>query len=594
MMLWRSVVGKLWGTILLLVSFVLLILTVMLLEFFENYHINETEIGLTNTAHKITRILKEHDRDVGLEISWELVDDVTKVVIINTPSEYYYSPNHTDSLKLPVSYLLEEKDLKEVLTKNKTVKKVSSVNPEYTDAAADDESRILIIGVPLELGNSNGAVFIYQSIEVMQETTRSTTKFILLAAGVAIILTTIFAFFLSTRINAPLRKMKEAAFEVARGKFDTKVPILTNDEIGELATAFNQMGRQLKFNMNALSQEKEQLASILSGMADGVITFNRDGTILITNPPAERFLQSWFYEQDEADKNTEAVPSKVMELFQLAVNTEKEQIGEISIQGRSWVIIVSPLYNNKFIRGAVAVIRDMTEERKLDKLRNDFIANVSHELRTPISMMQGYSEAIVDDIAGTDEEKKEMASVIYDESLRMGRLVNELLDLARMEAGHIQLTMEEIEVNSYLQRIIRKFQGLAKDKDISLDFDLMSKETFIPFDPDRIEQVMTNLIDNAIRHTPEKGVVKVTEHSDERGLFIEVKDSGSGIPEEDLPFVFERFYKADKARTRGRSGTGLGLAIAKNIIEAHKGHITVQSKLGQGTTFSIFIPRNEG
>jgi two-component system sensor histidine kinase ResE len=594
MMLWRSVVGKLWGTILLLVSFVLLILTVMLLEFFENYHINETEIGLTNTAHKITRILKEHDRDVGLEISWELVDDVTKVVIINTPSEYYYSPNHTDSLKLPVSYLIEEKDLKEVLTKNKTVKKVSSVNPDYTDAAADDESRILIIGVPLELGNSNGAVFIYQSIEVMQETTRSTTKFILLAAGVAIILTTIFAFFLSTRINAPLRKMKEAAFEVARGKFDTKVPILTNDEIGELATAFNQMGRQLKFNMNALSQEKEQLASILSGMADGVITFNRDGTILITNPPAERFLQSWFYEQGEADKNTEAVPSKVMELFQLAVNTEKEQIGEISIQGRSWVIIVSPLYNNKFIRGAVAVIRDMTEERKLDKLRNDFIANVSHELRTPISMMQGYSEAIVDDIAGTDEEKKEMASVIYDESLRMGRLVNELLDLARMEAGHIQLTMEEIEVNSYLQRIIRKFQGLAKDKDISLEFDLMSKETFIPFDPDRIEQVMTNLIDNAIRHTPENGEVKVTEHSDERGLFIEVKDSGSGIPEEDLPFVFERFYKADKARTRGRSGTGLGLAIAKNIIEAHKGHITVQSKLGQGTTFSIFIPRNEG
>lgn len=594
MMLFRSVAGKLWGTILLLVSFVLLILTVMLLEFFENYHINETEKGLSNTAHKITRILKEHNREVGLEISWELVDDVTKVVIINSPKEYYYSPNHTGSLKLPISYLTEEDDLKEVLTENKTVKKVTSVNPEYTDVAADDDSKILIIGVPLEGDSSNGAVFIYQSIEVMHETLRSTTKFILLAAGVAIILTTIFAFFLSTRINAPLRKMKEAAFEVARGKFDTKVPILTNDEVGELAMAFNQMGRQLKFNMNALSQEKEQLASILSGMADGVITFNRDGTILITNPPAERFLQSWFYELDDIENNTEEVPSKVMELFQLAVNTEKEQIGEISIQGRSWVIIVSPLYNNKYIRGAVAVIRDMTEERKLDKLRNDFIANVSHELRTPISMMQGYSEAIVDDIAGTDEEKKEMASVIYDESLRMGRLVNELLDLARMEAGHIQLTMEETEVNSYLQRIIRKFQGLAKEKEISLEHDLQSKGVPIQIDPDRIEQVMTNLIDNAIRHTPQNGEVKVLERSDERGLFIEVKDSGSGIPEEDLPFVFERFYKADKARTRGRSGTGLGLAIAKNIIEAHKGHITVQSKTGHGTTFSIFIPRNEG
>lgn len=594
MMLFRSVAGKLWGTILLLVSFVLLILTVMLLEFFENYHINETEKGLSNTAHKITRILKEHNRDVGLEISWELVDDVTKLVIINSPKEYYYSPNHTDSLKLPISYLTEEDDLKEVLTKDKTVKKVTSVNPEYTDVSADDDSKILIIGVPLEGDGSNGAVFIYQSIEVMHETLRSTTKFILLAAGVAIILTTIFAFFLSTRINAPLRKMKEAAFEVARGKFDTKVPILTNDEVGELAMAFNQMGRQLKFNMNALSQEKEQLASILSGMADGVITFNRDGTILITNPPAERFLQSWFYELDDIENNTEEVPSKVMELFQLAVNTEKEQIGEIPIQGRSWVIIVSPLYNNKYIRGAVAVIRDMTEERKLDKLRNDFIANVSHELRTPISMMQGYSEAIVDDIAGTDEEKKEMASVIYDESLRMGRLVNELLDLARMEAGHIQLTMEETDVNSFLQRITRKFQGLAKEKEINLEHDLQSKNLSIQFDPDRIEQVMTNLIDNGIRHTPHNGEVKVIERSDERGLLIDVKDSGSGIPEEDLPFVFERFYKADKARTRGRSGTGLGLAIAKNIIEAHKGHITVQSKTGHGTTFSIFIPRNDG
>ncbi|GLB58038.1 ATP-binding protein [Cytobacillus sp. NCCP-133] len=593
MMLWKSVVGKLWGTILLLVSFVLLILTIMLLEFFENYHINETEKGLTNTAHKITRILKEHDRDVGLEISWELVDDVTKVVIINSPTEYYYSPNHTDSVKLPISYLTEEEDLSEVFTENKTVKKESSVHPDYAGASSENESRLLIIGVPFEMDDSNGAVFIYQSIEVMQETTRSTTKFILLAAGVAIILTTIFAFFLSTRINAPLRKMKEAAFEVARGKFDTKVPILTNDEIGELATAFNQMGRQLKFNMNALSQEKEQLASILSGMADGVITFNRDGTILITNPPAERFLQSWFYEQGELN-NTEAVPSQVMELFQLAVNTENEQVGEISIQGRSWVIIVSPLYNNKFIRGAVAVIRDMTEERKLDKLRNDFIANVSHELRTPISMMQGYSEAIVDDIAGTDEEKKEMASVIYDESLRMGRLVNELLDLARMEAGHIQLTREEIELDSYLQRIVRKFQGLAKDKDIVLEYDSKCTGIRLSFDPDRIEQVMTNLIDNAIRHTPENGIVKVTVFNEDRGLYIEVKDSGSGIPDEDLPFVFERFYKADKARTRGRSGTGLGLAIAKNIIEAHKGHITVQSKLGQGTTFSFFIPRNEG
>lgn len=593
MIVLRSVVGKLWFTILLLVSFILFILTVMLLQFFENYHISETEKGLLNTANKIASILEEHDEEelsLGLDVSWKLADEVTKVLVVESEKELYYSPNTDSKQRLLLPEIEKDPILSKVITEGKIVKKISSLPLSKTKE--DKKLNHVIIGVPFKQSNSQyGAVYIYQSLEVMEQTTNSTTKFILLVAGVAIILTTIFAFFLSTRITAPLRKMREAAFEVARGKFDTKVPILTHDEIGELATAFNQMGRQLKFNMHALSQEKEQLSSILSSMADGVITFNRDGTILITNPPAERFLQNWYFEQGNPHGKTEAIPSKVDELFQIAVSTEQEQVGEISLQGRYWVVIMTPLYNNKFIRGAVAVIRDMTEERQLDKLRKDFIANVSHELRTPIAMLQGYSEAIIDDIAQTNEEKKEMARVIYDESLRMGRLVNELLDLARMEAGHLLLSIDRVDIPVYLQRIIRKFQGLAKEREIDLSVSMTPTDNFFSLDPDRIEQVLTNLIDNAIRHTPDGGSVVVRETVDEKGISFEVKDSGSGIPEEDLPFVFERFYKADKARTRGRSGTGLGLAIAKNIVDAHKGHISVKSKVGQGTTFSFFIPR---
>ncbi|MFD2445900.1 ATP-binding protein [Bacillus sp. CGMCC 1.16607] len=589
----RSVVGKLWLTILLLVSFVLFILTVMLLQFFENYHITETEKGLLNTANNIASILEEHNEKelaIGLEVSWKLAGDVTKVLIVENENEYYYSPNTIGSQKLTLSEIHKDSQLAKVLSQGKIEKKISSL--PLSKESMDKDLRHVIIGVPFKQSDSKfGAVYIYQSLEIMEQTTNSTTKFILLVAGVAIILTTIFAFFLSTRITAPLRKMREAAFEVARGKFDTKVPVLSHDEIGDLATAFNQMGKQLKFNMHSLNQEKEQLSSILSSMADGVITFNRDGTILITNPPAERFLQNWYFEQGDSNKLTEAIPSKVDELFQLVVNTEKEQIGEVSLQGRYWVVIMTPLYNNKVIRGAVAVIRDMTEERQLDKLRQDFIANVSHELRTPIAMLQGYSEAIIDDIAQTNEEKKEMAKVIYDESLRMGRLVNELLDLARMEAGHLLLSIDKVDIPVYIQRIIRKFQGLAKEKDINLSVSMTETSHFFAMDPDRIEQVLTNLIDNAIRHTPNGGSVSVIESIDDKGLYFEIKDSGSGIPEEDIPFVFERFYKADKARTRGRAGTGLGLSIAKNIIDAHKGHITVQSKFGQGTTFSFFIPR---
>ncbi|MFL6557284.1 MAG: ATP-binding protein, partial [Bacillus sp. (in: firmicutes)] len=572
----RSVVGKLWLTILLLVSFVLFILTIMLLEFFQNYNTLEMKQDLTNTAEKIAHVLEEHSNEklsLGLEISWEIIDKVNNVMIIKNENEIYYSPNTEKTKRISLTNIKNDPNLSQVLNKDIDVEKISTLTLNDDN---EKGAKYSIIGVPLNLpGEEHSAVFIYQSLEVMQKTTHETTKFILLVAGVAIILTTIFAFFLSTRIAAPLRKMREAAFEVARGKFDTKVPILTHDEIGELATAFNQMGRQLKFNMSALSQEKEQLSSILSSMADGVITFNRDGTILITNPPADRFLQYWYYEMGEFSSDYEAIPTEVMDLFQQAVDTEAEQVGEISFQGRHWVILVSPLYSNQFIRGAVAVLRDMTEERQLEKMRQDFIANVSHELRTPISMLQGYSEAIVDDIAESQEEKKEMAKVIYDESLRMGRLVNELLDLARMEAGHIQLTMEEINLSTFINRIIHKFQGLAKDNEIQLYAEIENGISSISFDPDRIEQVLTNLIDNAIRHTPKDGSVKLSVTSEDKGIVISVKDSGSGIPEEDLPFVFERFYKADKARTRGRAGTGLGLAIAKNIIDAHHGHISV-------------------
>ncbi|MCM3440843.1 ATP-binding protein [Metabacillus halosaccharovorans] len=595
MILWRSVVGKLWGTILLLVSFVLFVLTILMLEFIENYHVDKAEDELTQLATKVSLIIESHeDQELAKSISWELADELTHIIIVENENNVSNSPIQDEGLPhLTMDDIEEDDELSLPLTKQQKISKRTNLE-QPNDVFANGEDEVLIVGVPYKVSETKtGAVFISQSLKAVHETTKETTKYIILAAGIAIILTTIFAFFLSTRITYPLRKMREVAQELARGKFESKVPIMSNDEIGELGVAFNQMGKQLKFHINALSQEKEHLTNILSSMADGVITLNIDGTILVTNPPAERFLTSWYYEQGINVESGGELPSDMKALFQRVVSTEKEQMLEIIIQGRSWVILMTPLYNQSHVRGAVAVLRDMTEERRLDKLRKDFIANVSHELRTPISMLQGYSEAIVDDIASTEEEKKDIAKVIHDESLRMGRLVNDLLDLARMEAGHITLNLEEISLNDFVEKVGRKFQGLAKEKDISLLTEVHIKEPTQVIDPDRIEQVLTNLIDNAIRHTGENGsvVIEVKDHTD--GVIIDVRDSGSGIPEEDLPFVFERFYKADKARTRGRAGTGLGLAIVKNIIEAHKGKISVHSKLDEGTTFSFFLPRKK-
>ncbi|WP_301109982.1 ATP-binding protein, partial [Sporosarcina sp.] len=239
--------------------------------------------------------------------------------------------------------------------------------------------------------------------------------------------------------------------------------------------------------------------------------------------------------------------------------------------------------------------RDMTEQHKLDKLRSDFIENVSHELRTPISMLQGYSEAIIDDVVSSEEDRMEMVQIIHDESKRMSRLVTDLLNLARMESGYIQLQEQPVQIVEFLNRMVTKFSQVAKDAQVNLTLD--TEESFdltVLADEDRLEQVFTNLIDNAIRHTPDGGAVTLNVYRTNGMVDMTVSDTGVGIPEKDLPFVFERFYKADKARTRGKGGTGLGLAIAKNIMEAHRGTILAIRGDVKGTIFicSLPLPKN--
>ncbi len=591
-MLWRSVVGKLWLTILLLVSVVLAVLMILLLQYFEYFHTVQAEDQLMNHATIISSLLEDEESNEAAKTMSQNIAETysTKAVIITDNDEYWYT-NNNNGQDLPVSVFFEDHDLSQVLEAGETI--VTQGHYPLSDRT-DMQADVLVVGIPVSFPNdTNGAIFTYQSLEEVDRAMNRTKHIIFLAAGVAIVLTTIFAFFLTTRITAPLRKMRNASLEVAKGNFNTKVPILTNDEIGLLGIAFNRMARALNTNLTALNQEKEQLSRILSSMADGVITLDRDGAVMVTNPPANEFIRAWLYEQGDIEESSQ-LPKELKELFKRVVEQEKEQMTEVDVQGRSWVILMTPLYGQQDVRGAVAVLRDMTEERLHDKLRKDFIANVSHELRTPISMLQGYSEAIIDDVASSEVEKKELAQIIYEESLRMGRLVNELLDLARMEAGYIQLNKETIEVNDFGKRVFRKFYGVAKEHKIDLKDEFLSIDRTLNVDPDRLEQVLTNLVDNAIRHTPEGGKVTLRLESSNKGIKFDVQDTGSGIPEEDLPFIFERFYKADKARTRGRAGTGLGLAIVKNIVEAHNGKVAAHSKLNEGTTFSVFLPFDSG
>lgn len=419
---------------------------------------------------------------------------------------------------------------------------------------------------------------------------------------VGFLLTTFFAFFLLTKITQPLREMKEAADRVSQGDYTTRVAIRSSDEIGELANTFNQMASEVDTLIRDLEHERDHLSSVLRSMTDAVISFDAEGEIILTNPQGKHLVEDWgsvaWTEEEEPDKFGE-VPGPLLETFRSVIAGGKELTAKIHVQSGVWSVVMTPLAATESVRGAVAVLRDVTEEFRVDKLRKDFVANVSHEIRTPLSMVQGYSEALLDDIAASPEERKELVQVIHDESLRMGRLVKDLLDLARMEAGHLEMTFQHVDVNALMGRVYRKFSALAKERGIALvkpetnaDLNLQAA------DPDRLEQVLTNLLDNALRHTPAGAGIRMEAGRKEgpRGgemLEMVISDEGMGIPPEDLPYIFERFYKADKARKResnGGGGTGLGLAIVKNLVEAHGGKIKAASEPGKGTTFTITLP----
>jgi two-component system sensor histidine kinase ResE len=586
-MIWRNnIVVKLALTIILLVFVVLFILSLLLMQFFKNFYINETEEDMMDTASRVSTIIdQQEDRHFIQEAAELIKDPATRIAIIYPNGEYWLSlSSDTELSGIDIEWIMNEPDLSEVMVSNQKVQKQITL--------PDEETSAMIVGKPLL---EEGAVYIYQSLDVINQTRDETQRIIWLSAGFAIILTVFFAVFLSTRVTSPLIKMREAAADLTRGEFNTKVPVLTHDELGDLAREFNLMGRQLKYHINALNYEKEQLSSIVKSMADGVITLNRNEDLIIINPPAEKYIEDWFFERNiERDKDENRLPDELSDALEKVIDGENEVLKEMNLQGRDYVMLVTPLYDGEHVRGAVAVIRDMTEDRRADKLRKDFIANVSHELRTPIALLQGYSEAIVDDVAETKEDKNELAGIIHEESLRMSRLVNDLLDIARMEAGHVQLEIETWDIEEYINRIVKKFQPIAEESQVDLRLSLNLQSNQASFDGDKVEQVFTNLIDNAIRHTNEHGYVEIKVEVTDTEFHAAITDNGSGIPEEDLPFVFERFYKADKARTRNKQikGTGLGLAIAKNIIDSHDGIIRVQSKIGQGTTFIFTIPQN--
>jgi two-component system sensor histidine kinase ResE len=578
-----------------LVALILIIISIFVVRTVDTslVDLDQSKLDLQTSADKLARSLEKYNFDEAYitTVNELLRSQKAEMLLINENLTTITKNADRDLFKYSVKDLFLEPEIDRVF-----YGEVILSSQEFGD--------LISIAVPVYEAESNklyAALVLTQSIDSLKQA-GTVKKSLIYAALIAFLLTTFLAFFLSSRLTQPLIKMKKAADLISIGHYKMRVASESNtqDELGQLANAFNLMAQKLDETIMALNQEKEHLKSIIRSMIDAVLTIDANGEVVLANPQGRQLLKDWYEIQWSEWKPMfeNQIPEPLYQLFEQVVQGESELSSVLHVKSNTWSVVMTPLYSDDTLRGVVAVLRNVTEQYKLEKLRKDFVANVSHELRTPLSMLQGYSEALIDDVVEDIEERRELAQVILDESLRMGRLVRDLLDLAKMEAGHLEMQFKMLDVKKLATRVQRKFSVVAKEQDVILALEIEDSQLkLFHADEDRLEQVLTNLIDNALRYSPAHTTLTIrashTVFKDHPAVEFEVSDQGKGIPNDDLPYVFDRFYKADKARTRAKSnGTGLGLSIVKNIILAHGGFVNVRSTVGIGTTFVFIIPND--
>ncbi|MCR3921975.1 MAG: cell wall metabolism sensor histidine kinase WalK [Firmicutes bacterium] len=439
-----------------------------------------------------------------------------------------------------------------------------------------------------------GAVFLNAPLTGISHTVSQVQGLVFYAALLATSLAMVVGYYMSKSISHPLQQMNRAALEVAGGNYQQQVKVTSSDEVGQLAHSFNHMSSTLFQTVEALSQEKAKLENIMISMNEGVVAIDQQNRILLANPQAQQLLRL-----QKADltgqKITTLLPDSAMpNLFSDVMQSDESHSHEYTEEGgRILSLQVAPLRRGEIIWGAVGILQDVTQVRHLEQMRRDFVANVSHELRTPMTSIQGFVEALLDGFAQDQKSQDRYLQVILDETIRLNRLVNDLLDLSRLETGQVSWPMEPLALPALIAQVATKLSSQFERQALTVKIEVPGNLPWVLGNRDRIQQVLINLLGNAISFTPSGGTVTLAASDEGDKVRIRVTDNGVGIPEEEHEKIWQRFYKVDKARTRRLGGTGLGLSIVKQIIEAHGGTADLESSPGSGSTFSFTLRRYE-
>ncbi|MGA2464608.1 MAG: ATP-binding protein [Thermodesulfobacteriota bacterium] len=425
-------------------------------------------------------------------------------------------------------------------------------------------------------------------------------KSFLLSSLLSLIILIPLAYFLVRFLTHPILEITQKAIQLVSDTLNREVQINSKDELGSLSKAIGEMGIQLRNKIEEISKEKDYLQTILKGMMEGVLVVDGRGRILMVNDALRNLLS---FSSDVADKmplevirNAEleaAITSVVREgknkVLELNVTVPGGRILEVNVVG------ILPSSNStgtdgEGIRGAIAVFHDITRLKELEIIRQDFVANVSHELRTPLTTIKGYAETLLEG-ALKEAAAFQFVQVIKRHTDRLTKIVEDLLMLSKIESKEFQLKIEFISLPDFINDVIDFVKEAAEKKEISISQSKITPSQAVGADRNYLEQIFINLLDNAIKYTHEGGKVTISAiEKDKREIQFSIEDDGMGIPREDIPRIFERFYRVDKGRSQELGGTGLGLSIVKHLVQAHGGRVWVESQLGEGSTFYFTLP----
>jgi len=462
--------------------------------------------------------------------------------------------------------------------------------------SAGQRTQVLAVPIPSE-DSIIGVIYIEASMEEIYDQMQQINQILFTGTIIALLLTAGLGIFLSRTITRPIVDMKKQAVVMGEGDYSRKVRVYGHDEIGQLASTFNELSNKLEDAHATTEGERRKLSSVLTHMTDGVVATDRYGKIILMNRRAEEMLD----QSQEVAMNVEIMKllnlDKFMRLNDLYGMTDPilldfDSDEEETILEAHFSVIEK---ENGEENGLIAVLHDVTEQEKVEEERREFVANVSHELRTPLTSMKSYLEALADGALEDPEVAPHFIQVTSNETERMIRLVNDLLQLSKMDSKDYQMIMASMNATTFVNQVIDRFEMTTKNEDIQFKRRIPERSIPVMGDRDKLTQLLDNIISNAIKYSPEGGTITCTLKTEKERIIISVKDEGVGIPKENIPHVFDRFYRVDKARSRNLGGTGLGLAIAKEIAEAHGGNIWVSSEWGKGTTFLFSLPyNNEG